>query len=144
MEGRGGADIVLHSNDYWSSGAPFKIVWNGKAYGAPDAFQTAITPEHKTTNKNIAVQDRNAKNGDTAINLNMDPLLEAPGSGGTLDNADQLASIKGYRLRPNSPLIGKGENLPIYQGIRSGERDFYGTRLPQGHDYSIGACEHKQ
>ena len=144
MEGRGGADIVLHSNDYWSSGEPFKIVWNGKTYGALDAFQTATSPAHKTKNEDIAVQDRKAKNGGTATNLNVDPLMEAPGGAPTLDNADRLAYIKAYRLRPNSPLIGKGENLPIYQGIRSGERDFYGTQLPQGHDYSIGACEHKQ
>ena len=132
VEGRGGRDIVLRGNDYWSSGEPFQMLWNGKTYGGLEAFQTA------------SGQERNMKNGDAAVGLNVDPHLQAPGGGGTLDNADRLASVGAYHLRSDSPLIGKGENLPIYQGIRSGERDFYGTRLPQGHEYSIGACEHRQ
>ena len=132
VEARAGEDVVLRGNAYWSSGAQFRITWNGRAYDSLAQFQAATRLESKVANS-----------GDAA-GLNADPLLTQPGGGPTLDNADRLHTLTAYRLRPASPLVNAGVNLPIYLGIRAGDMDFYGTLTPQGHDYDIGAYEKKQ
>lgn len=131
-EGKPGDDVILRGNAYWSGQAPFRVTWNGKTYDSLARFQTATGLELK------------APNGGEAAGLNANPLLERPGEGQTLDNADRLHTLRAYRLLPGSPLINAGVNLPVYYGVRSGTADFYGTPIPQGHDYDIGAFEKKQ
>jgi len=59
----------------------------------------------------------------------IDPLLVAPGSGGT-----GLDSVEGYKLREGSPCIGAGIPIP-----NNGGRDFWGTPLPVGRNPDVGA-----
>ena len=126
------ADALLRGNAYWSSGARFQVMWNGIAYSSLNAFQIATRQETKP-----------AKNGDMGEGLETDPLLAQPGTAPTLDNADNLNKLSGYRLLPKSLLINAGVHLPIYYGIRVGEQDFFGAPLPNGKNFDIGAHERK-
>ncbi len=60
-----------------------------------------------------------------------DPMLSSPGSGG-----DGFDSLAGYRLLDGSPCIGAG--LPVKD---NGGRDFWGAKLPESANPSIGAHE---
>jgi chitodextrinase len=55
-------------------------------------------------------------------NLTYDPLFVNPGTG-----VDGIASVEGYKLKPNSPLIGKGRAMPV-----NGGKDFWGNALYTG------------
>lgn len=70
----------------------------------------------------------------------MDPLLTAPGMGGTLGDATQLQTLDAYRLLPTSPLNDLGLFLPTF-GVVLPELDFYGNPVPAGLGLSIGADE---
>lgn len=59
-----------------------------------------------------------------------DPIFLLPGSG-----AQGLASLKGYRLHPNSPLINKGIYIPA-----NGGKDFWGNPVDDGQP-DFGAYE---
>lgn len=59
-----------------------------------------------------------------------DPMFLAPGSGGV-----GLATLAGYKLRPDSPCLHAG--MPIQD---NGQRDFYGNPLPNG-PVSFGVFE---
>jgi len=61
----------------------------------------------------------------------LDPMLESPGSGG-----NGLDSLEGYKLKRDSPLSGAG--IPAKS---SPAQDFWGNRIPEGKDPSIGAHE---
>ena len=63
-----------------------------------------------------------------------DPLLTAPGAGGTVGDPRRLRTLDAYRLQAGSPLINRGVPTP-------GPRDFYGARTPRGGAYDIGAAE---
>ena len=59
-----------------------------------------------------------------------DPMLASPGSG-----KDGLDSLKGYRLKPDSPCRGAGVRLPQLPF-----RDFWGNKIPEGNaPLNIGA-----
>ncbi len=62
--------------------------------------------------------------------ITADPMLVNPGSGG-----EGLDSLGGYKLRPGSPCIGAGKELPDLGG-----RDFWGNPAPHGAP-DIGAHE---
>jgi hypothetical protein len=62
-----------------------------------------------------------------------DPKLAASGTGG-----DGLDSLDGYKLRADSPCIGAGQPVK-----NNGGRDFWGRRLPEGKNPSIGAGEYR-
>lgn len=59
-----------------------------------------------------------------------DPLFVAPGTGG-----QGLKSLEGYKLRPESPCIGRGIAIAHHGG-----RDFWGNPLPEG-SLDIGAFQ---
>lgn len=69
-----------------------------------------------------------------------DPLLVAPGQGGTIDDPDRLATLSAYRLRLGSGVVDLGLTLGAY-GIPPGLSDFYGRPLPAGSGYALGANE---
>lgn len=70
----------------------------------------------------------------------MDPLLTAPGAGGTVGDATQLETLDAYRLLPTSPLRDLGLFLPTF-GVVLPPRDFFGNAVPAGSGVSIGADE---
>ena len=64
------------------------------------------------------------------------------GGGGTFNNADKLTTLTAYKLQSSSPVKNTGLDLKATFGLSSvGSRDFWGTGLPQGGKYDIGADE---
>ena len=117
----GQSGLLFDHNCYWSSGAAFSIQDQGVNYGSLDAWRAATAQE-------------------PTASFTADPLLTSPGNGGTIGNADALASLSAYKLQSSSRLIDAGQNLNL-AGIATGSIDFYGTTTPQGSGYDIGACE---
>jgi hypothetical protein len=122
----GQTGIVFQGNDYWSSGGAFSILWNGTTYASLQDWAAATGQE---------------MDGATLVGWDVDPLLEDPGAGGTIGDADALASLAAYRLQPGSPMIDAGLDLAGLFGVDPGPHDFYGTPLPQGAALDIGAFE---
>jgi hypothetical protein len=65
-------------------------------------------------------------------NIIADPMLVAPGTGDT-----GFASTGGYKLKANSPCIGKGKRI-----AGMGVRDFFGNPLPASDPIDIGAHQY--
>ena len=76
-----------------------------------------------------------AKPAQEVVGTQGNPLLTAPGTGGTFDNAYLLNTLGAYKLQATSPI--KDWGLAI---TNPGSNDFYGTALPTNVDLiSIGA-----
>jgi hypothetical protein len=120
------AGVVFQGNAYWSTGAPLAIRWGGAVYGSLGDLRAATGQERL---------------GSIDTGVVADPLLEAPGGGGTIGDADRLADLVAYRPRAASPLLDAGLNLSMQFGIDAGGRDFGGVVLPQAEGYDIGAVE---
>ncbi len=129
------SNLQLLNNDYYTSGTSFRIRWNGTDYNSLAAWLAVATS-----------QERFDKNGDgtpEVVAFNVDPLLTAPGSGGTVGDADLLeAVLAAYRLRGDSPLVDQGLDLTAAPfNLTLGDRDFYGVLIPQGPGFDLGASE---
>ncbi len=122
-----GAGLTLAGNDYWAGpDADLDLNWNGAAYATLDAFRAATGEEEL---------------GGVATGLGVDPGLVAMGDGGTLTGGQtRLASLPEYQLTATSPLVDAGVSLTAL-GINPGKTDFYGTAVPQGTAFDIGAAE---
>ena len=68
-------------------------------------------------------------------------MLAGPGALGTIGDHTQLNRLDAYRLQPSSLLVDLGLDLKSVFGIDPGKHDFYGTEIPQGGKYDIGANE---
>jgi hypothetical protein len=79
----------------------------------------------------------------TSAGVYADPLLEAPGSGGTLGDVTRLRDLTAYRLRLGSPALDAGVD-PMVFGQEPGPHDYYGGSLPNGVGYDLGAHEANQ
>ncbi|WP_013334404.1 right-handed parallel beta-helix repeat-containing protein [Gloeothece verrucosa] len=122
----GAKDLLFQGNNYYSTGEAFNITWGNVTYNSLTNWQAA-------TNQEILSSEN--------VGLNVDPKLLNPGGGGIMGNTDNLASLNAYTLKPNSPLINRGLNLNLLFKINVGTRDFYGSTLPQGSGYDLGAYE---
>ena len=122
MTNRGGVGVVLQGNAYWNSG-PLKIVWRGIGYGTLAAWRLATGQERL---------------GTVETGFEVDPQLDAPGEGGTINDTRNLGSLTAYMLTAASPLIDEGLDLPAL-GIAPGRWDFYGNAVPQGAGFDVGA-----
>ncbi len=71
----------------------------------------------------------------------VDPKLMDLGKSITIGDPTKLHTLTAYWLQKNSPLIDAGLDLRSLFGIDPGNRDFYGTSIPQGKAYDIGAHE---
>jgi hypothetical protein len=125
--------LLFQGNDYCSSGAAFKVRQANKTYSSLTAWRSATGQE---------------KIGTAAVGSSADPRLTAPGSGGTIGNADLLASgLTAYRLQASSPMINTAVNLWTTFNLEPGRQDFYGTALPgtqsaaSAYAYDVGAAE---
>ncbi len=106
------ADVAFQGNDYWSDA--LAILWGDTTYTDLDSWRQAT---HQET---LGADD---------TGLSVDPLLSNPGG----------RKAKGFRLRPDSPLVGAGLDLAAQFGIDPGPRDFFGNPLPPaGGQYAIG------
>jgi ankyrin repeat protein len=75
------------------------------------------------------------------VGFEIDPMLIAPGKGGTIADTNKLDRLTSYRLRVDSPIIDSGLDLKATFGIDSGSRDFFNNAVPQGKGRDIGAHE---
>jgi hypothetical protein len=121
-------DIKFYGNCYWSTGNVITIKWNGINYNTLEIWRNA-TNQEKLSNQNTGIQT--------------DPMLVNPGAGITIGNTNNLASLDGYNLQDGSGLIDAGINLNSTFGINPGNRDFFGTTIPVGSGYEIGASEYE-
>jgi hypothetical protein len=118
------SDIHFQNNNYYSeTGAPY-VYWGGNNYYTLSAWRTGSGGQEM--------------NGSTPLGTTVNPLLVAPGSGGTVGPATggSFSSLTGYRLQSGSPMINAGMSF-----ADMGTRDFYGTSIPQGGAYDLGASE---
>ena len=93
-----------------------------------------------------SLEDWRAATGQEMLNgkpvgLVVDPRLMDLGKSVTIGDPTKLHMLTAYRLQKNSPLIDAGLDLRSLFGIDPGDRDFYGTSIPQGKAYDIGAHE---
>jgi hypothetical protein len=121
--------IVFKNNAYWRPGGTFRIDFDGVVYNSLAAWQGSGAGNQE-------------KEGATLRGFNVDPLLTAPGSGGTISPAP-LSSLGAYSLQGGSPLKDQGVDLSTRLTLAPvpGSRDFWGSSIPQGPAYDIGACE---
>ncbi len=129
----GGAEIVrvnantgirFEGNDYWSSGATFKINWVGTTYSSLTAWRTATGQE---------------KSGGVAVGYSLSPALTDPGKGVTISDPKLFHTLTGYKLFSTSGLVGKGMNLKSLFGTNVGTQDFFGNNITLLTSFSIGA-----
>ena len=121
----GAGDLLIQGNDYWSAGATWSVLWGGTAYSSLAAWRA-------TAQETAA---------GAATGFAVDPLLNAAGDGGTLDDAAKLETLGAYKLQSSSSLIDRGLNLAASFGVNIGTIDFFGATLPQAAGYDVGANE---
>jgi hypothetical protein len=125
VEGPSGqSGVLFQGNDYWAGSGAFSIKWGGTTY-------TSLTNWRNST----ALE----KIGTTNTGFSVDPLLTAPGTGGTVGNADQLANLTAYMLQPYSPMRDAGLDLTGLFGINPGPWDYFGNPAPNGLGLDVGA-----
>ena len=126
IEGPESPHVRFQGNAYWSSLAPFTINWGGTTYPALSLWQEATGQE----------QIDGANTG-----YSVDPLLAAPGEGGTIGDPDALKTLTAYRLLPGSPLMVAAFDLAGRYGIDTGVADYYGTALGPLGGIAVGTYE---
>jgi len=77
------------------------------------------------------------------VGFEYDPCLANPGYGGTIGDPCNLASLAAYKLQSNSPLIEAGLSLQSLFGIDAGGQDYFGTPIPVGDQFDVGAHEYR-
>jgi hypothetical protein len=118
-----GYKAYFAGNLYWSSGANFKIAYQGTNYNSIAAWRTATG---------------NEKMGSTATGITADPFLMSPGMS-TILYPSATFSLSSYKLLPGSAAINSALNLSTF-GINIGTHDFYNTNLAWANK-DIGAHE---
>ncbi len=118
--------LAIEGNAYWPSGATATYRSAGSAFTSLPAFRAASPFE--------------SLDG-LPTGFEVDPMLVAPGLAPTIDDPALLAGLDAYRLREGSPLIDRGLDLRTRFAIDPGATDFYGTPIPQGAGFDIGAHE---
>ena len=119
-------DVMFQGNDYWTRQGNFIILDRGKTYHSLETWRTAVGQEQLDGK---------------ATGLSVAPLLTRMDEGETIAGKASLYRLAGYRLLPDSPLIDAGLDLGAAFGLDVGTQDFWGTPIPQGESFDIGACE---
>lgn len=121
-----GRAAEFHGNAYWSSGAAFAVRWGSTTHGSLAAWRAGSGRE---------------KIDAVSTGVQADPGLVAPGTGPTVNDAYNLASLTQYKLRSSSVLRDKAVVLrPPHTAYTTALVDFFGVgRLGQGWD--VGASE---
>ncbi|MBM4290404.1 MAG: right-handed parallel beta-helix repeat-containing protein [Deltaproteobacteria bacterium] len=113
--------VVAQGNLYWASGDTPDF----QGYSSLEAWQGAMGQEMREG---------------APVGMFADPLLQDPGNGGTLDDVSMLGALDAYLLMAGSPAIDAALD-PLSFVADPGGTDFFGTELPQGVGYDIGAHE---
>jgi hypothetical protein len=117
--------IAVQGNAYWSSGNCFRVKWEGTYYNNLRDFRS--TGQEQLDGKSTGYFG--------------DPQLVAPGAGGTIGNPRKIEHLSAYKLDSTSPLIERGLNLSTLFGEKVGRQDYYGTLVPSGVKFDVGAYE---
>ncbi|HEX8770249.1 MAG TPA: choice-of-anchor Q domain-containing protein, partial [Acidimicrobiales bacterium] len=118
--------VLFQGNDYYASGKILKITWGTTVFNSLASWRSSAGQERV---------------GSSDSGLTLNPQLVAAGGGGTLGDASLLSTLGAYKLQDGSPMIDAGLDLQALFGVATGSRDFYGTVLPQGSGYEVGAFE---
>ena len=121
----GGSGLLFQGNAYYASGAAIVIRWGSTTYGSLSAWRATGQEERA-----------GAPTGTSA-----DPMLVAPGSGGTVGDPARLEALGAYRLRDGSPVADSGLDVEALSGVEMGGRDFSGAPIPRGAAYPAGAID---
>jgi len=111
------ATYTFQGNCYWCSGAPVQYSWTGVTYKGIAAFRAG-------TGQEMLIGQ--------PVGFETDPKLVNPGGIADID----------YKLQSSSPMINAGLNLQTLFGINPGTQDYFGTSIPQGGAYDVGAHEY--
>lgn len=76
------------------------------------------------------------------VGMFTDPLLINPKHYKTINDCKNLSNLKNFTLQKNSPVIDAGIKVNELFESAVMKEDFFGTRLPQGKNFDIGACEY--
>jgi hypothetical protein len=118
-----GYSAFFAGNLYWSSGAAFRIKYQGATYSSIAAWRTATNNEKVNSNP-------------TGVTAN--PNFNTSG-GGTIIYPNQTYQLNAYKLTAGSPALNVGLNLSSLYAINIGTRDFFGNPIGGGAIPSIGA-----
>lgn len=132
--------FITANNQKLVQGNPDKTTatFAGNAYWALDGKYDIAG--HKSLEDWRAATGQEMLNG-KPIGLVVEPKLRDMGKSVTIGDPTKLHTLTAYQLQKNSPLIDAGLDLRSLFGIDPGNRDFYGTSIPQGNAYDIGAHE---
>ena len=112
----------------WSNGNYF---YNNIFYADGRANYTFGSSANNVFSNNVWYGDHNSPPYDPNA-ITADPMLVAPNTGG-----EGMGTLDGYKLQAGSPCIDAGADIS-----GSGGRDFWGSAVPYGSAYDIGAHEY--
>lgn len=118
-------NLLFQNNAYWSDHRPFHVHWQGLSYHSLEEWLAAADDQERIDSQIVAIQ--------------VDPMLNAPGTGGTLALENPLTVLTGYKLQSGSPLVQRGINLADAFGIDVGSQGFFGAKLSDEGLPNIGA-----
>lgn len=118
-----GYSALFAGNLYWSSGAAFKIKYQGATYSSIAAWRTATN---------------NEKVNSTLTGITANPNFNASGSS-IIMFPNQTYQLNAYKLTAGSPALSSGLNLTSVYSINTGSRDFFGNPIANGALANIGA-----
>ena len=117
---------ILKSNCYWTWGDDVQIKWGDKTYRSLNEWRKATGQER------LAGVD---------VGFEADPGLTDPGHGFTIGDPNQFNTLNAYNLIHSSILIDQGLDIKSAFEVDAGTQDFFGTQVPAGGKYDIGAHE---
>jgi len=107
------ASAFFFNNDYWGGSQGIHFYVGSAVYTSLSAFRQSYN------------EILNGRNYGYTVN----PQLTNPGTN--------------YQLQAGSPMIDAGFNLAGQWGYQVGKVDFFGSGIPTGNGYDIGACENR-
>lgn len=119
-------DVTFAGNNYWPGSGNFVIRDNGSSYSSLSSWRSGKGQEKLNGN---------------STGSSLDPLFDVPEISGNSTGEEAISPLAAFRLRADSPLIGKGLNLKTSFGIDVGPRDLFGGPSLQGAAQEIGAHE---
>jgi len=131
-----GTQTMVADGD-WGGAAGSTFIYNNIFYALTPIIRFGVNQNYAYDN-NCYYLPNSPQALDTARHkhaLIADPIFENPGTG-----ANGIGTLGGYKLKANSPCIGKGMDLRAL-GINPGTRDYFGNPIPAGAAFDIGAHE---
>lgn len=124
-----GAEWTFMGNCYLSSEFELRTQWGDNLFQDLDSWRSATGQEQLDGQP---------------TGLLADPDVGIPESTVIIDDMGQLHLMEAYRLKSGSTLIDAAIDISTLLNIDVGQTDFFGTIIPVGRGYDIGAHEFKQ